>query len=144
MRTTVAVLPFVLVAVLVTPATARRRVTLACYDGQAGVVASHDGVAQVVSYPRCDIGAEADGVCNFAFPCQSLIRLPVCPPCCAHSRRVRVGHRKRYRGAMLRCLPPQVCTRDEDCIQPPCSSSPDGLSNRCVVGRCQRDPACPF
>ena len=151
MRTTVAVLPFVLVAVLVTPATARRRVTLACYDGQAGVVAhpsppfvsplSRD--AQVVPYPSCDSGADADGVCIFSFPSFARCRGGVGSPCGGEVRHVRVGHRKRYRaGVLLVCRPQQACASDADCIQPATSGALVVVCNHCVAERCQRDSAC--
>ena len=141
-------LPFVLVAALQFPATARDLETFTCFDGQVGTVSiSERGVSGVSSYPMCDFSAEADGVCLFSF-CQ------LSPGClngcerCPKPRRVRAGHLKwdRRAGRVLVCEPPQFCGTDADSIQPFDSS----LRNRCVgtvepgiFGRCQRDPTCP-
>jgi len=140
-------LAFVLVVGFQAPATARELVTLTCFDGQVGtVVISEGGVSGASASPRCDSGAEDDGVCLFSF-CPLLGCRIGCGHC-PRPRRVRVGHLKWYRRKVLVCEPPQFCATDADCIQPLYTQC---APNHCVgtvepgiFGRCQRDPACPF
>ena len=143
-------LALVLVVGLQVPATARDLVTFTCFDGQVGtVVISERVVSQVLPYPVCDFGAEADGVCLFSF-CQLSPGCRIGCERCPRARRVRAGHLKWYRraGRVLVCEPPQFCATDADCIQPLYTQC---APNHCVstvepgiFGRCQRDPACPF